>query len=165
MRWFSYFILAYLALGIQIGAGEFLRIGEVKPDLVLLAVIYIASNAPRGAALGGAFGMGLMVDLVGLGPLGLYAFAYGVVATVVVSMQEVMYREHPMAHFFVALIASLLVSTVGLVHGWIHSPLLPLGEQFKTALYTALLAPIVLGILQRMKKGFAFKPRRRLGLV
>src|SRR5688572_31370133 len=98
MRWASYFILAYLALGIQIGAGEFLRVGGAKPDLVLLAVIYIAINAPREAALGGAFGMGLMVDLVGLGPLGLYAFAYGLVAMFVVSMQEVVYREHPMAH-------------------------------------------------------------------
>jgi rod shape-determining protein MreD len=165
MRWASYFILAYLALGIQIGAGEFLRVGGAKPDLVLLAVIYIAINAPREAALGGAFGMGLMVDLVGLGPLGLYAFAYGIVAMFVVSMQEVVYREHPMAHLFIALIASLLVSTIGLVHGWLHPPLLPLGVQFKTALYTAILAPIVLGILQRLKKGFAFKPRRRLGLT
>jgi rod shape-determining protein MreD len=162
MRWFSYFILAYVALGVQIGAGEFLRVGGAKPDLVLLAVIYIASNAPREAALGGALGMGLMVDLVGLGPLGLYAFAYGVVAIFIVSMQEVVYREHPLAYFIVALLASLLVSTVGLVHGWIHPPLLTLDAQFKTALYTALLAPIVLGILQRMKKGFAFKSRRRL---
>jgi rod shape-determining protein MreD len=165
MRWFSYIILAYLALGVQIGAGEFMRIGEARPDLVLLAVVFIASHAPREAALGGAFGMGLMVDLVGLGPLGLYAFAYGIVAMFVVSMQEVMYREHPMAHFLVALIASLLVSTVGLIHGWIHPPLLPLGVQFKTALYTALLAPIVLGVLQRIKKAFAFKPRRRLGIA
>jgi rod shape-determining protein MreD len=165
MRWASYFILAYLALGIQIGAGEFLRIGGAKPDLVLLAVIYIAINAPREAALGGAFGMGLMVDLVGLGPLGLYAFAYGLVAMFVVSMQEVVYREHPMAHLFVALIASLLVSTVGLIHGWILGPLLPLGVQFQTAIYTALLAPIVLGVLQRLKKAFAFRPRRRLGLA
>ncbi|HEV2296087.1 MAG TPA: rod shape-determining protein MreD [Tepidisphaeraceae bacterium] len=165
MRWFSYFILAYVALGIQIGAGEFLRVGGARPDLVLLAVIYIASNAPRAASLGGAFGMGLMVDLVGLGPLGLYAFGYGIVAMFVVSMQEVLYREHPMGHFFVALIGSLLVSTIGLVHGWIHPPLLPLGVQFKSALYTALLAPIVLGILQRIKRVFAFKPRRRFGLV
>jgi rod shape-determining protein MreD len=165
MRWLSYLILAYLALGVQIGAGEFMRVGGAKPDLVLLAVIYIAINAPRTAALGGAFGMGLMVDLVGLGPLGLYAFAYGVVAMFVVSMQEVVYREHPMAHLMIAFIASLLVSTIGLVHGWIHPPLLPLGVQFKTALYTALLAPIVLGILHKMKRAFAFKPRRRIGLA
>ena len=165
MRWFSCLILAYVALGIQIGAGEYLRVGGAKPNLVLLAVIYIAINGPRGAALLAAFMMGLMLDLVGLHALGLYAFAYGIVAMFIVSMQEVVYREHPMAHLFVALIASLLVSTVALIHGWVQSPLLPLGVQFKTAIYTALLAPIVLGILQRLKKGFAFKPRRRLGLA
>jgi rod shape-determining protein MreD len=165
MRWISYFILSYLALGVQIGAGEYLRIGGGRPDLVLLAVIYIAINAPREAALLGAFFLGLMVDLVSLQPLGLYALAYGVVAVFVVSMEELVYRENPVTHFIVALITSLLVSTVALVHGWIFKPLLPLGEQFSTALYTAILAPIVLGILQRMKRAFAFKPRRRVGLV
>ena len=144
--------------------GEFLRIGGAKPDLVLLAVIYIASNAPRDAALAARSGW-IDVDLVGLGPLGLYAFAYGLVAMFVVSMREVMYRDHPLSHVFVTLIASLLVSTVELVHGWIHPPLLPLGTQFKVALYTAVLAPVVLGILQRLKKGFAFKPRRRVGMA
>jgi rod shape-determining protein MreD len=165
VRWISYFILAYLALGIQIGAGEFMRFGGAKPDLVLLAVIYIAINAPREAALLGAFLMGVMVDLVGLHPLGLYAFGYGLVAMFVVSTQEIVYREHPLTHFTVALVASLLVSTVALVHGWIFGPLLPLGGQFSTALYTAILAPIVLGVLQRTKRAFAFKPRRRVGLI
>jgi len=165
VRWLSCFILAYVALGIQIGAGEYLRVGGAKPNLVLLAVIYIAINAPREAALLAAFLMGFMLDLVGLHALGLYAFAYGLVAMFIVSMQEVVYREHPFTHFIVALFASLLVSTVALVHGWIFKPLLPLGEQFSAALYTALLAPVVLGILQRMKRAFAFKPRRRVGLV
>jgi hypothetical protein len=59
----------------------------------------------------------------------------------------------------------VLVSTIALVHGWIFKPLLPLGEQFAAALYTALLAPAVLGMLQRMKRAFAFKPRRRAGLI
>jgi len=165
MRWISYFILAYLAIGVQIGAGEFLRFGGARPDLVLLAVIYIAINAPREAALLGAFVLGLLVDLVGLHPLGLYAFGYGLVAMFVVSTQEIVYREHPMTHFTVALVASLLVSTIALIHGWIFGPLLPLGAQFSTAVYTAVLAPIVLGLLQRMKKAFAFKSRRRLGIV
>lgn len=165
MRWISYFILAYLAIGVQIGAGEFLRFGGARPDLVLLAVIYIAINAPREAALLGALGMGLMVDLVGLHPLGLYAFAYGLVAMFVVSAQEIVYREHPMTHFSVALVASLLVSTIALIHGWIFGPRLPLAQHFSTAVYTAVLAPIVLGLLQRMKKAFAFKSRRRLGLA
>src|SRR5215210_4341814 len=114
MRWLSCFILAYIALGIQIGAGEFMRVGGAKPNLVLLAVIYIAINAPRDAALLAGFLMGFMLDLTGLGPLGLYAFAYGLVAMFIVSMQEVVYREHPMTHFIVTLFASLIVSTVAL---------------------------------------------------
>jgi len=165
MRWFSCFILAYLALGVQIGAGEFLRIGTARPNLVLLAVIYIALNATREASLLGAFVIGLMIDLAGLQPLGLYALAYGAVAMFIVSMQELVYRDHPITHFLVALIASLIVSTIALVHGWILKPPLPAGPQFTAAVYTAMLAPVVLAVLQRVKRPFAFKPRRRFALA
>ncbi len=165
MRWFSCFILAYLALGVQIGAGEFLRIGTARPNLVLLAVIYIALNATREASLLGAFVIGLMIDLAGLQPLGLYALAYGVVAMFIVSMQELVYRDHPITHFLVALIASLIVSTIALVHGWILKPPLPAAPQFTAAVYTAMLAPVALAVLQRVKRPFAFKPRRRFGLA
>lgn len=165
MRWLTYFILAYLALGVQIGAGEFLRFGGAKPDLVLLAVVYIAINASREAALLGAFFMGLMTDLVGLHALGLYALAYALAAMFIVSTQEIVNREHPLTHVSLALVASLMVSAVALVQGWIFGPPPSPGAHFSTALYTALLAPIVLGVLQRMKRIFAFKPRRRVGLI
>jgi len=42
MRWPAYLMLAYLAVGLQIGMAEYLRVGAARPDLVLLAVIFIA---------------------------------------------------------------------------------------------------------------------------
>src|SRR5947208_13176030 len=99
MRWPAYFILAYLAIGLQIGLGEYVRVGGAMPNLVLLAVIFIALNAPRDAALLGCFGIGMIEDLVGLHPLGLYALAYSLVGMFVVSTQELVYREHPVTHF------------------------------------------------------------------
>ena len=50
MRWPAYFILVYVAVGLQIGVGDYLRVGSARPDLVLLAVIFIAVNAPRDPA-------------------------------------------------------------------------------------------------------------------
>jgi rod shape-determining protein MreD len=162
MRWLPYLILAYLAIGVQIGAGEALRFRGAKPDLVLLAVAFIAMNAPREAGLLGCFFIGLMTDLVTVQPLGLYALAYGVVGLIVSGSQEVVYREHPLSHLFLGLVGSLVVACVVLVHGWIAgSGRVPAGMLFGGALYTALLAPVVIWLLQRTRRAFSFQQTRK----
>jgi rod shape-determining protein MreD len=161
MRWFPWFILAYVAIGVQIGAGEFLRFHGAKPDLVLLAVIFIAINAPREPALLGAFLMGMMTDLVSGSPLGLYALSYALVAMFTVSTQEIVYREHPITHFSLAFFGSLLMGAIAMIHGWFHAARLPPTLLFASAVYTAALAPILLGIMQRLKRVFAFQSARR----
>ena len=172
MRSISYFILAYIALGLQIGLGEVSWMRGAGPNLPLLAVIFIAVNASREAALLGAFGIGVMQDMTTLHPLGLYALAYSVVAMFVVSTQELVYREHPLTHFSLALVSGLLTAAVVLIHGWIRpiapaipgvlpAARMPAGALFSSAIYTAIAAPFVLWFLQRIRKAFAFTPQRR----
>src|SRR5256885_17206422 len=104
MRWLAYFILAYLAIAVQIGLGPFMRYHEAQPNFVLLAGIFIALNAPRDAALLGCFCMGLIQDLVTQQPPGLFALSYGLTALVVVGSHHVVNREHPLTHFGMTLI-------------------------------------------------------------
>jgi rod shape-determining protein MreD len=162
MRWPAYFILAYVAIGLQIGLGEYLRVGGALPNLILLAVIFIAVNAPRDAALLGCFGIGAIQDLVGLHPLGLYALAYALVAMFVVSTQELVYRAHPITHFTLAFVGGILVAAVVCIHGWLQGPREAVGSLLATALYTAILAPFLLGGLHLTRKAFAFSTRRRV---
>ena len=177
MRWFTYVILAYVAIAMQIGLGSFVRYRGAEPNFVLLAALFIALNAPREAALLGCFCMGVLQDLVTQQTPGLFALSYGLIAMVAVSVHQVLYREHPLSHFALALLGGLLTAAVLLLHGRIHpdapsgpgpdgatvlrairvSP----GTEFVRALYTALLAPVVIGLLQRSKKLFAFQPQRR----
>jgi rod shape-determining protein MreD len=166
MRWLTYFILAYLAIGLQLGAGDLLTVAGAKPNLVLLAVIFIAINAPREPALLGCVGIGLMQDLVTLQPLGLYAVAYAMVGMFVVSTQEIVYREHPLTHFSLGFVGSLLVAAVVLMLGLVRPPRAAPGALFATAIYTASLAPLVLWGLQRIRRVFSFTtPRRRLRTI
>ena len=161
MRWPAYFILAYVAVGLQIGLGEYVRVHGARPDLVLLAVIFIAVNAPRDSALLGAFGLGLVQDLVTLSPLGLYALAYSLAGLFAVNSRELLNKGHPLAQFFLALAATLLAAAVVLIHGWIKGPSASAAELAGGALYTALLAPVILTLLNQMRKGFGFKRRSR----
>ena len=163
MRWAAYFILAYLAVGIQVGVGDYARVGEsgARPDLILLAVIFICIHAPRDAALLGAFGIGLAKDMTTLSPLGLYAVAYSLVGMFTVSTQEYVYKSHPITNVILGFAASLLAGLVVLIHGWVRGPSAPVGELFGSAVYTAVLAPIVLGLLNLTRSAFAFRKRAR----
>src|SRR3569623_505338 len=171
MRWLSYFILAYVALGCQLALASrgYMDVKKATPNLVLLVVIYVAVNAPREAGLMGAFLMGLMQDLLTLYPLGTWATTYGLVAMFVISTQEFVYREHPLTHFSLALTGGLICGTLLTIHDWVYPKLhggsaLDGGRivgQFTGVIYTALLAPVVLGVLQRMRRAFSFRGRMR----
>ena len=85
MRWPIYFILAYFAVALQIGIGSHFTVWGARPNLVMIAVVFIAMHAPRDAALLGCFALGIMQDLTTADPsrLGLYGLAYGLFALMI----------------------------------------------------------------------------------
>jgi rod shape-determining protein MreD len=161
MRLYAYFILAYVAVALQTGLSEYLRVGAARPDLVLLAVIFICIHAPRDAALLGAFGIGIVQDLVSLNPLGLSALVYSIVGMFTVSTQELVYKSHPLTQFGLGLTGGFISAFAFAIHGWIRGPRASVTELLAAALYTAVLAPFVLGALNLTRRAFAFRRRRR----
>jgi rod shape-determining protein MreD len=175
MRWFAYFILAYVMLGLQLGLGAHMQFRGGAPNLVLLVVVFISLNAPRDEAMLGSLLLGAMQDLVTLEPMGLYALSYGLVAMLISSAGQLTFREHPLTQVFMTLIGGSVTAAVLLIHGWIHplGPARHVGDTVTravhesprllavTVIYTALLSPIVLGILQRMQRVFSFEPPKR----
>lgn len=164
MRWLTFVILGYIMLGLQAGLATHLRIGPAQPNLVLLIAIFIAIWAPRDAALLACFILGACQDLLTAQPLGLCALTYGLVGMFTVSTQQIVYRGHPLTHFSLALFGGLLGGFIQLIHGWIGvkapSQWWNVMTLFYSALYTALLAPIFLGVLGKMKRSFAFQSSR-----
>jgi len=165
MRWLAYLILAYLVLGLQAGLSGYVHVRGAAPNLVLLAMLFIVLCAPRDAALLGAVGLGLMQDLLTQQPLGLYAFAYGVIALLVVPCQTMVYAEHPATHVMAALVGSVICSILILINGYVRpgsGRVAPITLLYQT-LYTALLAPLFIGALLQIRRAFAFHaPRRRV---
>src|SRR3712207_2813747 len=122
MRWFAYFILAYVAIALQIGLAPYVRYNDAAPNLVLLAAVFIALNAPRDAALLGCFCLGVLQDLVTQQQPGLFALSYGLMGIVVFGAHSLVYREHPLTHFTLALVGGVVTTVVLLAHGWVHPP-------------------------------------------
>ena len=177
MRWFAFLALAYVAMGLQLGLGPFIAYHGASPNLVLLAAVFVAVNAPRRTALMACFLLGFIQDLGTLQTLGLFAFCYGLVAVIISNMQQVVYKDHPLTHFSLTLGAGLITAVVIIAQGWLHPPP-PQTIQMKLVdkpyhisatleltrvLYTAILAPFVLGFLKRAKPMFGFSGGRRKG--
>ena len=171
MRWLPYFILAYIALGLQVGLRGFIEVRGATPNLPLLLVVFMGINAARPPVLVASLLLGLMQDLFTQQPPGTWAIAYSLVGASVWSTQEIVYPKHPLTHFSLTLLGGILAGVVLTVHCWIY-PLLhgreggvgaagTAGLYLASALYTAVLAPVVLGVLQRLRKAFAFAKRRK----
>ncbi len=168
MRWLPFAILAYVVLALQLGLSGYDTLYGGRPQLVLLAGIFIALNASRDAALGGCLILGLLLDLLTAGghPVGVSAFAYAVVAIFVISTQELVYREHFLTHITLGLLGGLVVGLITYFHSLIYSAVYPKLPRvafvplLTSAVYTAVLAPIVLLVLQRVKKLFGFRASR-----
>src|SRR4051794_30868079 len=120
MRWLTYFILAYVALGIQVGLGDYVRYQGATPNFVLLVAVFVAINAPRDAALLGCFALGVMHDLLTQQAPGLFALAYGLVGLMIAGTHQVVYREHPLTHFSMTLASGIVVAVILVLHAWIH---------------------------------------------
>ncbi len=176
MRWPAYFLLAYVAVGVQLGVGAFAPVRGVGPDLVLLVVVFVSLNAPRAEALVGGVLLGAMQDLVTLQPLGLFAFAYGLVAYGVSRSAEHVRRAHPLTHVALALFGGAVTGVVLVAHdcvrpagpavvsaGTVVARAVRIGPRTAavSALYTTVLAPFVLGPLSRLHRFFGFDPARR----
>jgi rod shape-determining protein MreD len=167
MRWPTCFILAYVMLGLQVGVSPYVLIHGAAPNLGLIAVLFIAMNMKRDAALIASFAVGLAEDLLTSQQPGLYAFSFGLVAMLVVSAHRLINRDHPLTHIVLALLGGLVTALVVLAHSWIHPAGPTVGEgknllgpmrisagvECARLLYTAALAPFVLVVLQRIRKG------------
>jgi rod shape-determining protein MreD len=172
MRWLPFLILAYLALGLQLGLSGYVELHGARANLVLLVAIYVAAHAPRDEGLLACFLLGGVQDLLSEGPWGLYALSYTLVALFVLSTHELVYGDHLLTHFTRALLGSWITAAVLIVHGWIY-PLFhhklpnwvhPAGVPLLLgSLYTAVLAIPVMLLLQRTRKAFGFRAPRGIG--
>lgn len=168
MRWTAYLLLAYVVIAVQIALSGFVSWGQAAPNLVLPAVVFIAINARREEALLGAFFLGLLQDLFTQQPAGLYAFSYCLVGLFIVGSRPAMYKDHPITHFLMTLVAAAVTGVIVLFNDWTYPKLHALGDAGQPsitlalmgALYTAALAPFMLFPVARLKRFFAFKTIR-----
>jgi len=175
LRWLPFFILCYLTLGLQLGIGSYASFRGVSPNLLLLVVVFISLSARREEAMFASFLLGAVQDLITLQPFGLFAFSYGLVSMVVCILAESVKRTHPLTHVSLTFVGATLMGMVLIVHDYFRpvGPVSTVGGTVVHAirigprvvlvsvLYTTLLAPIVIGLLQLSSRLFGFESGHR----
>jgi rod shape-determining protein MreD len=165
MRWLPVFVLAYIAIGIQVGISGEVRIHGAGPNLGLIVAVFVALSAPRDAALLACVLIGAMQDLATSQAPGLYALSYGLMAWFIVSLQNVVYREHPGTHAALVLVAGIANGLIIWIHGRLPGGLgghrVSIVLLLLTAVYTTLIAIPVLIVLLRSRRVFGMQLQRR----
>lgn len=170
MRWLIFIFTLMLALIVQTFLSLVPRIGEWRPDVILLVFLFVSLWAPAGVTLFAALLAGALQDIAS-GTFGPFAFGYALVGFMMLRLRLGVYREHPLSHVAIAMASSALLivwlSIVlrimrGLVRLvlWTGDPasldnlILP---RWPSWLATILFAPLVIRMLQKSKKSFGFK--------
>ena len=156
------------ALVLQIALASHMEILGVTPNIPLLVVITLAFvQGPSAGAIAG-FAAGLVLDLVGSGPVGAWALVLSVTGYATGMLQENMFAEGWLAPVSVAVIAGLLADTSYLILLTVLGVAPAFGPTFVNvvlpgAVYNALLVLLVYPWLARfLRSDRSIKSFRRL---
>ena len=143
----------------------FISIRGVEPDLALIVVVFVANrNGSMFGQLAG-FGAGLVLDIMGTSPLGLYALIFAVIGAVFGATRGKIFVDPVFMPMLFAIAATLIKGAMGLLLGGLFGiaglPDAVISSGYALELgFTAVLCPVVFGILRLVGP---LQPERRRG--
>lgn len=149
MRWFAFILLTIVLLVLQSTVAPRIAIFGVRPDWLLIAVVFYALHTPPREAAIAAWTTGAMADLMSIERFGLVALSYLLVAIPLVSAREYLFRYKPVTQVLVGLLACLVVHGAWEIYNLImYTPARSIFFAFfahvlPVSLYTAIWTPIL----------------------
>lgn len=147
MRFVILFVLICCGLLLQTSTLNYFSIGGVKPDLVLLLVVFNAfvRGNPEGARVG--FFSGLLVDIIAGEYFGLNALCYMAAGHFSGMLHDKVYKNSFLIVMFIMWVTSMLVQILYYIILCYAGTVMPLGVvltrvMIPTAVYTFLLVPL-----------------------
>ena len=114
MRWLTFIPFMACMVTLQSVVPPRLELWGVRPDWLLVVVVFLALRTRMFEAILAAWIMGAVADLMTVERMGLLALSYGLAATLTASVREAVFRYRALTQFVVTLCVCLLVQT-----GWL----------------------------------------------
>lgn len=129
---------------------------DAKPDVMLLATVFLGLRRDRVAGLVGGFALGLVQDTLSGGLLGLNALLKGLIGRYTGGLKSSMTSRLIFFHCLVVFFASTfnLAASAGLAKVFLSDTTLPVEfwvDGIKTVGLTVVLAPAALGLLRKVE--------------
>lgn len=109
MRWLTFILLAAAALTLQSAIAPRVAPFGIRPDWLLVVVVFFALHGRAPDAVAGAWVLGMCADLMTVERAGLIALTYTLIAILVCSTREYLFRRRAGTQFFVTLAACVMV--------------------------------------------------------
>ncbi|MCH7808306.1 MAG: rod shape-determining protein MreD [Planctomycetes bacterium] len=149
MRWLTFLLLAGLALVLQSAIAPFVEIFGVRPDWLLVVVVFFSLYARASDAALGAWMIGFAADLMTIERMGLLSLSYLAAALLVSTIRDYVFCYRAGTQFIVTAVICFIVH----FGWWTYRHVLydPAGSLFVdfvqhvalSSLYTAVWAPFV----------------------
>jgi len=150
MRWFRFAVLICLATLLQAGLIDAIAVTalKIKPDLLLILVVFFAVYCSTSEAVITSFAIGFAADIIAIGsPMGPRMISFGLFGTLlaylhrVVTIRKVSYQS--MAIFAVCLLSGMLVYFLTFLASRTTTTPDPFIALFGRSLYSSLVGPFL----------------------
>ncbi len=157
MKWIYLIPISILLLWAKISFFSYFPIGGCRPDLILILCVYISLASRPTEALSKSWYLGLLQDIASCEIIGLFSFIYTAICFFILRFK----KEIMLDNFIIISILLFFISLLGnLMHAGVISIVYGvdvLNNFFPAALYTSMLTPPILFILDSVPK-----PRREV---
>jgi rod shape-determining protein MreD len=158
MRWATFVIVAAGLLTLQTAVAPFLEVRGVRPDWLLVGVMYFALYARAKDGIIAAWAIGFCADLMTVERMGMISMSYALAALCATSVREYVFRYRAMTQFTLTLCICLMVQTTWMFYRRImYVPEQAVWVEWSVgallvSVYTALWAPLLHRLLLRLSR-------------
>ncbi len=116
MIWFLYAFILAVGLTCQSVVAPIVAIHGVRPDFLLVGVVFLALHGPPRETILAAWVVGLGADLLTIEQFGFLGFSYALVAVLVLEVREYLFRSHATTQFGVTAVIAILIQSMWAVY-------------------------------------------------
>lgn len=116
MIWFLYLLILAVGLTCQSVIAPFVEIFGVRPDFLLVGVVFLALHAPPKETILAAWVVGLAADLLTIEQFGFLGLSYALAAILVLEVREYLFRYRAFTQFAVTAVVVMVVQCLWAVY-------------------------------------------------
>lgn len=166
MKIFLFIIALFVSMILQAGnITNYIALGEsyIKPDILLILLVYLASTAEPVAAVILSFILGLAADTIML-PLGPFMISYLLAGTVISNLKKMQLSDNAVFQGVLVLLACIVVLSLSELLKFITGHPISshlLTRIFATSAYSAVLTPFVWFFFDKVREITGLKKKNR----